>query len=71
MKFIARWQDWGFLIIGICLIVSGFTAKRIIDEETPVTEEERDNAHPTPLKRAAVIGAGLIAVIWSIVLLSR
>lgn len=72
MRFIAHWRDWGFLAAGIYLVVTGLTAKTLINEaESAATEEERANAKATPLKRAVVVGVGLIAVIYSIVVLSR
>ena len=65
MQLIAHWRDWAFLAMGAYLIIAGLTAKTLIDEETPVTEEERAKAKATPLKRFAVVGAGLVAFVYS------
>ena len=64
--FIVR---WALLAIGGYLIVSGLTARYLINEsEFRATEEERRAAKATPLKRIVVVGAGVAALIYSVIL---
>jgi hypothetical protein len=63
---VAKIDDWAFLTMGIYLIVSGLTAKTLINEvDSPATEDERKNAKATPLKRIAVVGVGLAASVYA------
>jgi len=66
LGIIAHWRDWVFLAMGAYLIIAGLTPKTLIDEETPVTDEERQNATATPMKRVLVAGAGIAACVYSV-----
>jgi hypothetical protein len=62
---------WAYLVIGICQIVSGLTAKTLINEsEFPATEDERKEAKATPWKRLIVAGAGLAACVQAETMIS-
>ena len=67
MRIIAHWRDWAVLAIGVYLIVAGLMAKTLINEsEFPATDEERQNAKATPVKRVLVAGAGIVACVYAV-----
>ena len=59
-----------FLIVGIYLIIQGFTSDILISEsDVPATEEDLSNAKATPFLRAVVVGSGLAAMLYGLYLL--
>jgi hypothetical protein len=56
-----------FVVGGLYLIFRGITSDYLINEsEVSATEEERENAKATPLKRATVIAMGVLSVAFGL-----
>ena len=59
--------DWFYILAGVVLIITGLTAKSLINEaEMPTTEEERLNAKPTWKGRALVIAIGIVGCTYGV-----
>jgi hypothetical protein len=64
---VTKIDDWASLAMGIYLIVSGLTAKTLINESLfPATADERKNAKATPWRRLIVAGAGLAVCVYAV-----
>lgn len=65
-------SNWFFIAIGLYLIVKGLTSKTLINEDDAnATDEERTNAHATPIGRIVIVAAGVGACIIGAVRLSH
>jgi hypothetical protein len=60
-------SNWFYILAGVVLIITGFTAKSLINEvEMPATEEERLNARPTWKGRFLVAAIGIVGCAYGV-----
>jgi uncharacterized membrane protein YfcA len=60
-------SDWFYVLLGFYLIVTGLTARSLINEaEMPATEKERQDAKPTWLGRTLIVAVGIAGCLYGI-----
>ena len=60
--------NWIFCAVGAFLIIAGFWSKKLVSEsDVMVSEEDREQAKATRLKRFLVGGAGIASLTYGVV----